>query len=84
MLRHNFLDSTHVWLQCLRDINRSICIQVILKECDQHTWWSNNCIIQCMCKILLAVFAFDTDLAGVLGQLAQDGDTFLPARETSY
>ena len=23
-------------------------------------------------------------LAGVLGQLAQDGDTFLPARETSY
>ena len=34
---------------------------MIFKECDKHSRRSNNCVVECVCKIL-AVLAVYTDL----------------------
>ena len=57
---HNF-QAAHVWLQCFRNIYRSVSIQVIFQECDQHSRRGYYSVIQCMCKIFLAIFSIYTD-----------------------
>ena len=41
--------------------DRTICLKVIFKECNQHSWWCNYCIIQCMCKIFASIISFYTN-----------------------
>ena len=61
MLWYKLLSATHVWLKNLRDAYRTVCIQIILKECNKHTRRCNYCIIQCICKILRAITSLYTD-----------------------
>ena len=60
MFRYDFFDSTHIWLQCFRDIYTSVCIQVIFQEGNQHSRRRNYSIIQSMCEIL-TIFTIYTD-----------------------
>ena len=57
----NFL-AAHVRTKLLRNTYASICLEVILKESDQHTRRSNNCIVESMGKILFAVLTVHADL----------------------
>ena len=60
MFRYDFFDSAHVWLQCFRNIYASVCIQVVLQECDQHSRRSNYGVVQRMSEIF-TVFTVYTD-----------------------
>ena len=44
-----------------RNAYGSVCIQVVLQECDQHTRRSNYGVVQGMCQVFLSVLAVDTD-----------------------
>lgn len=60
--RDKLLLASHIRAERHRNIHASVCIEVILKECDQHTRRSYHGIIQRMCKIFIAVLALDADL----------------------
>ena len=55
----NFL-AAHVRTQSFRDANAAVCLEVVLKECDEHTRRCNNGVVQRVGKVL-AVFAVYAD-----------------------
>ena len=73
-----FVIPTHVWLKGNWNIYASICIQVVLKERDQHSWRSNNCVIKSMSKIFLAIFSVYTDFQTTCLCIDQGWSSFLP------
>ena len=61
VFRNQFLFSAHVHTKNFRNAYGSVCIQVVLQECDQHTRRSNYGVVQGMCQVFLSVLAVDTD-----------------------
>ena len=59
-IRNELFLAAHIRLQHLRDIHRTVGLQIVLQECYEHTRRGNNCIIPCMCKIV-AVHSLDAD-----------------------
>ena len=79
------LFSTHVWTKLLWNSDSSVSLEIVLKESDKHSWWSNNCIVECMSEILLAILALYSDLilAGGSGERSAKkvGDKLVTAYE---
>ncbi len=51
----------HIRLECLWNTDRTVLVEIILEECDEHSRRCNYRIIKCMSKILLAVFTLNPD-----------------------
>ena len=75
LLLRNFDDVlTHIRLECLWNTDRTVLVEIILKECDEHSRWSNNCIVESMCKILASVSSLNSD---TMAELNADQMTLL-------
>lgn len=50
--RNQLCGAAHIWLQSCRDIDRSVRIQVVFQECDQHAGRRDHGIVQRMHQII--------------------------------
>ena len=56
----HFFHSAHIRSERNGNIYTSVCIEVVLEECNKHSGRSNNCIVKSMCKVLFCL-ALDSD-----------------------
>ena len=52
--------AAHVRTESYGNVYAAVFVKVVLKECDEHSGRSNNCVVESVSKIL-AVFAVDSD-----------------------
>ena len=62
---NNFVLAAHVRTQCFGDIDRAVSVEVVFKECDEHTGRSNDGVIEGVREIFLAVCAFYDHVVGI-------------------
>ena len=52
---------SHVRLKCLGDTDRTVLVEIIFKECNEHSRRCNYCIIEGMSEILVAIGSLNPD-----------------------
>ena len=64
--------AAHVHSQRFWNANGAVVVQVVFQECDEHTWRSNNGVVQGVSEVVSA-FAFDADTQSASLSVAQVG-----------